>query len=188
MIRHAFVIAAMLGASPAAAQALAQCHTADHLINRPGANWAAYGPYKGKWIKATGNDETPEAWQVSVDKGPNPYTTGAFSPIEKPIAAGDAVVVELWMRAPEVKPGETTPIPSFGAGETDAPYTPIASGSADIGPEWTLYRAAGKATKAFTAGQARATVHLAAAKHVIQLGAILIFDCGKDADPAQLLK
>lgn len=180
MKKRLCAVVALLAVSPAAAQdPVAACRTAANLINSPGANWTAYGKYKDKWIKDTGNQDTPEAWQVAVDKGMKPYDTAANSPIMKPIAAGDTVAVDVWMRAPNLKPGETTSVPFFGAGEAEAPYTPIASGTAQVGPEWTLFHAVGKAPKAFKVGKARATVHLAAEKHVIELGAILIFDCGQ---------
>lgn len=180
---------ALLAAAPTAAQtvtpAAAACRAGDKLINKPGANWTAYGPYKAKWIKDTKNEDTPEAWQVQVDKGTSPYSTAALSPISSPIATGDTVMVEVWMRAPKVAAGQTTPVP-FSAGEVDSPYTPIAQGNADVGPEWKLYRTAGKSPKSFAVGKARASIHLAAATHMVELGAILMFDCGQNQDPAKI--
>jgi hypothetical protein len=188
MTKHLLAALGLLAATPAVAQdGGAVCRSGDRLLNSPGANWTAYGKYKGKWIKDTGREETPEAWQVAVEKSSNAYDTAGNSPLMKPIAAGDTVLVDLWMRAPNLKPGETTPVPFFGVGEAESPYAAIASGTAAVGPEWQLFHAAGKAPKAFKVGAARANVHLAAAKHVIELGAIIIYDCGKDQDPAKLV-
>jgi hypothetical protein len=160
----------------------------DRAVNQPGTNWSFYGPNKAKAVKVEGVPGN-EAVQVTIDRaGAHPYDTGAVSPIQKPIAAGDTVLVAVYMRAPLLRAGETTPVPFFGATEGDAPYTNIAGSNADIGPDWKLYRAAAKSPKGFAAGKARATVHLAAAKHVVELGPIFVLDYKNDADPAALLK
>ena len=203
-MRHynALLLAGLLVAAPASAQNSAPVapgsssasttaprsdNILDRAINQPGTNWTFYGPNKAKAVAAEGVPGG-QAVQVTIAaKGANAFDVGAMSPIQKPIAAGDTILVAVYMRAPKLKAGETTSIPFFGANEGAAPYETIAANNAQVGPEWKLYRAAGKATKAFAAGKANGTVHLAAAKHVIELGPIFILDYGPDQDPGKLI-
>ncbi|MEN2786880.1 hypothetical protein ACFOKI_08875 [Sphingomonas qilianensis] len=53
---------------------------------------------------------------------------------------------------------------------------------------WKLYYASGKTGRAFAAGSANVAAHLAAAKHVIELGPVFVLDFGPDYDPAKLPK
>jgi hypothetical protein len=69
-----------------------------------------------------------------------------------------------------------------GAGAAVGPapaYAPIASGSADVTPEWKLFNARGVAAADVPAGQAGVTLHLAAAKAVLDLGPVFVLDLGK---------
>ena len=180
--------AAQVAPAPAATPA-AGGNVLDRAINQPGSNWALYGAnQKSKMIKTKGVPGE-EAMRVEVTaKGANPWDVGALSPIQKAIGAGDAVLVAVWMHAPNLKDGETAPISFFGATEAAEPYGNIAAGNVDVGKEWKLYYASGKAPKAYAPGAARVTVHLAGAKQLVELGPVFVLDFGPNYDPAKLPK
>ncbi|KQM64463.1 hypothetical protein ASE75_09530 [Sphingomonas sp. Leaf17] len=158
-------------------------------INVPGANWSFYGATQTS--KAVKSDGVPggQAVRVTVkEKGANAWDVGGSSPVQKGIAAGDTILVAVYLRAPMLKDGETTPIAFLGATDSVEPYAPIANTSVDIGNQWKLYYASGKAPKVFAPGTARVTLHLAAAKHVVDLGPVFVLDFGQGHDPAKLPK
>jgi hypothetical protein len=111
---------------------------------------------------------------------------GASSPITKPIKAGDTVLVAVYLRAPDLQEGETTPVSYVGLNENSPPYTSIARGSANVANQWKVYYASGVAGKAFTADQVVAGLQLAAARHVVDLGPVLVYNFGPGVDPAAL--
>lgn len=195
-----FAVIGLLVASPVAAQTAAPtpapaartAETPDILqkaVNIPGANWSFYGPNQtSRGVKAA---DVPGGQAVRVTiaaKGANPWDVGADSPIQKPIAAGDTILVAAYLRAPTVKDDATTPITFLGAVDAAPPYTPLANTAIDVGKTWKLYYASGKAAKAFAPGAARVTLHLANAKQVIELGPVFVFDFGPGYDPAKLPK
>ena len=156
-------------------------------INKPGTNWSVYGP--GQTVKALKDDGVPggQVLRVTVTaKGANAWDVGSSSPIQKPIAAGDTILVAVYMRAPDLKDGETTPIPFLGANGVAAPYENVVGNPVAITKDWKLYYASGKAPKAFPGDTVRATAHLAAEKHVVDLGPVFVLDFGQNYDPAKL--
>lgn len=163
---------------------------ADKLINQPGtAPWYAFGASQTSETLPNGGPNNYPATRVTVSaKGANPWDAGAVSPIAKPIAAGDVVLVAIYLRAPSLKDGETTPVSYFGLGQAAAPYEMIVSGSAGVTNQWKLFYASGKAARAYAADAVSVGIHLAADKHVIDLGPVQVFDFGADFDPARLPK
>lgn len=160
----------------------------DKAINQPGIGWSLYGPdQKAKEVPAA---DVPGGHAVRVQvtrKGANPWDTGAFYPTIKPVAAGDTLLAVVYLRAPEAKEGESVPVP-IGAGGADAPYTPIAAETVQVGSAWKRYYAAGVSGAAYAAGKARISIQLAGAKQVIEMGPAFLLDLGQGVDPAKLPK
>src|SRR4051812_22745938 len=157
------------------------------LINVFGTNWTVYGPGQtNKRLETDGPKGYPAIRVTVTQKGKNPRDVGAVSPVAKPIAAGDVVLVAVYLRAPEARDGETVPLPSVGLIGAAAPYPTIASAPVAVTNQWKLFFASGKAVQAFAAGGAQASIHLAGDVHVVDLGPIKIFDFGPDMDPARL--
>ncbi len=188
--------AAMLAPPVLAQQAAAPAAKSDasddimkKAINQPGTNWQIYGPnQKAKALNDTG---VPGGQVIRVTvsaKGANAWDVGSSSPIQKPIAAGDTILVAMYLRAPELKEGETASIPYIGANGAAAPYENLVGNGVNISKDWKLYYASGKAAKAFAGGSMRATAHLAADKQVIDLGPVFVLDFGPNYDPAKLPK
>ena len=196
MIHRAFIATALIAAAaslaaqdkPATPPAAADGGNdiMKKAINVPGANWSFYGPATSKGVKVTGVPGN-QAVQVTVPaKGANVWDVGGISPIQKAIAANDTILVAAWIRDPQLKDGETTTIKNFGATQAAEPYASIAAIDVAVTREWKLYYASGKAPQAFPAGTARVSVHLAAEKHVVELGPVFVLDFGPGQDPAKL--
>jgi hypothetical protein len=192
MMKFGIVIALLASASALAQSpaptAAAQPNVLDRAINQPGIGWTLYGPNQsGKQVAATG---VPGAGAVRVEvkrKGANPWDSGALYPTSKPIAAGDTILIAVYLRAPNAAPGETVAIP-LGATGSEAPYPTIAQATVQVGPEWKLHYASAKATQAFGPAKAQASVQLAGAKQVLELGPAFILNFGQNYDPAKLPK
>jgi hypothetical protein len=155
-------------------------------INKPGTNWSVYGGGKTKFTK---DDGVPggEVFRVTVPfAGKNAWDIGGSSPVQGAIAKGDAILVAFYARAPMLKDGETASLPSFGVSLQAPPYTPVVNGSAQITNKWTLISARGVAAQDVAAGTANVSVHLAAAKQVIDLGPVYVIDYGQNKDLSKL--
>jgi len=185
-------VALMLGGlatTMAVAQAAApQPSIFDKAINQPGIGWAVYGANQtAKQVPAA---ELPGGAAVRVQvkaAGEHPWDVGAAYPTIKPIAAGDTLLVMVYLRAPEAKDGATLAVP-IGAGGADAPYTPVAAETVQVGSGWKRYFASGVSPQAFAAGKARISLQLAGAKQVVEVGPAFLLDLGQGVNPASLPK
>jgi hypothetical protein len=153
----------------------------DKAVNKPGANWAVYGA--GQTSKVMKDEGVPggQFLRATVTaKGANAWDAGASSPIQKPIAAGDTILVAIYLRAPELKSGETMALPYIGSNGAAAPYDGLVNANVSINNSWKLYYASGVASKNFPGNSMNATVHLASDKHVIDLGPVFVLDFGQN--------
>ena len=180
LVRH-------LDAPPAAAAAARPAiKWSEKLVNDPRSPaWSIYGADQSNEVVAHAAPQDYPAARVTVRaKGRNPWDAGAGSPLGKPVAAGDLMVVALYLRAPALKDGESTPVPYFGLNEGGPPYGVVAQGAANVTNQWKLYYASGRAAASFGRDALSVGVHLAGDKHVLDLGPVLVYDLGPDADPS----
>lgn len=189
MIRIA-VASAMAGlcfATPVLAQsAPAGGGLLDKAVNQPGTSWNFYGEkYKAKATQAPGIPGDEAVHVAVAAKGANPWDIGATSATVKPVQANDTMLLAVYLRAPDAAEGQTIDLP-IGIGEAAAPYGVLAQDMAKVGPSWKLYYAAGRAGRAYAPGAIRATVQLAGAKQVVELGPVFLLDMGAAQDPAKL--
>lgn len=182
------IIAMLLAATSgqAAPSAAAQPSIFDKAVNEPGIGWKLYGPdQSGKQVPAA---DVPggNAVQVKVSRaGANPWDSGASYPTIKPIAAGDTMLVMVYLRAPGATDAAPVTIP-IGAGGSEPPYTPIVTEPVQVGPSWKRYYASGVANQAYAAGKANISVQLAGAKQVIEVGPAFLLDLGPGFDRSKL--
>jgi hypothetical protein len=191
------LLIAILACGPAAAQpaptpapaAPAANDLSSKLVNVPGTSWNVYGPGQTNKRLETGGPQNYPAVHVEVtQKGRNPWDVGAVSPVAKPIAAGDTLLIAVYLRAPNARDGETVPLPFVGLTGASAPYATLISAPLSITNQWKQYFVGGRSAQAAAAGGAQASVHLAGDVHVIELGPMRIFDFGPNVDPARLPK
>ncbi|WP_267435773.1 hypothetical protein [Sphingomonas sp. GM_Shp_1] len=183
------VVAATAGqqAAPAAAPGtVAQSSIFDKAINTPGIGWTLYGPNQSAKEVPAADLPGGNAVQIKVAKaGANPWDSGATYPTIKPIAAGDTLMVMVYLRAPNAAEGSTVSIP-VGMGGSEPPYTPIASEQVQVGSAWKRYFVTGVAGQAFAAGKANISVQLAGAKQVVEVGPAFLLDLGPNFDRSKL--
>jgi hypothetical protein len=162
---------------------------ATKLINVPGTVWTVYGTAQtSKRLETEGPQNYPMVRATITQKGANPWDAGAVSPVPKPIAAGDTVLIAVYLRAPNATEGQPVTLPFVGLSGSAAPYATLVSDHVAITNQWKQYFVGGKATQAAAANGAQVSVHLASAAQVIDLGPIRVFDLGPDVDPARLPK
>lgn len=157
------------------------------LISAPDTNWNIYGPDQTNKRLETGGPKGYPAYEVAVAKpSKNAWDGGAVSVVPKPVQAGDVILVAVYLRDPELADGQSETLPMVGATGASAPYVGIAGAPANVTNQWKAFFASGKAPQAFPANGVQATVHLASAKHVIQIGPVKVYDFGPDFNIARL--
>lgn len=150
------------------------------------STWSVYGANQRTESLAQGGPKDYPMTRVTVSQKGNPWDAGASTPLSKPIKAGDTVLVAVYLRAPALKDGESTPVTYFGLNENSPPYTSVAQGSAQVTNQWKVYYSSGTAGKAFSPDHTVVGMHLAAAQHVLELGPVLVYNFGQNVDPAKL--
>jgi len=156
-------------------------------INAVGTAYALYG--QGITQKPIKDAAIPGGRFVRVDvssKASHPWDVGAQYAVDKPIKPGDVVFFAVYLRAPNLKDGETALVPGTGVGQAEAPYASIATLDAHVTNQWNVYYASAKTTSGWARGQARAALQLGADKQVIDLGPLIVLDLGPDYDLATL--
>ena len=117
---------------------------------------------------------------VVAKKGANPWDAAIGGPVNKPIKAGDKLILAFWARLEKGESGATTTLPYDAVQLASAPYsTVVGGGSNDIGPEWKMYQITGKADRDYRPGQLKVTIQLATAKQTVDFGPIMLFDMGQ---------
>ena len=113
-------------------------------------------------------------------KGTNPWDISAANPIEKPVKAGDTLILAFWARLEKGEGGATSvTLPNNAVQLAKEPYTALFSGPVTIGPEWKMHEVKGKADKDYPAGTLNVSLHLATGKQTIDLGPVFVLDMGQ---------
>jgi len=191
-MRHVVIAVMLAAAMPGGAKAqvidpLQSEELVKKVINEPGTAWSFYGP--GVSSKVIKDAEIPggEAVRVTVaQKGANPWDAGALYQVQKAIRTGDVIFFAVYLRAPELKAGQTTTMPTMGVTQQDSPYASIAVSDARIGNRWGVYYAAAKATAGYARGKARVSVQLASDRQVVDLGPVFVLNLGPNYDISTL--
>ncbi|MET3436771.1 hypothetical protein [Sphingomonas sp. 1185] len=188
MIGIIAMLLATLPAAPgqAAPSAAAQPSIFDKAVNAPGIGWNPYGPNQTARQVAATDVPGGAAVQIKVARaGANPWDSGVTYPTVKPIAAGDTMLVMVFLRAPDATDAAPVTIP-VGMGGSEPPYTPIATEPVRVGSTWKRYYVTGVANQAYAAGKANISVQLAGAKQVIEVGPAFLLDLGPGFDRSKL--
>jgi hypothetical protein len=123
----------------------------------------------GKALRIAVPGKSEQAWSVAVG-----------SSIGKPVKAGDSLVLAFWARLAKGEGGATAASLPYNAVQlASAPYTSLFNRPVSIGPEWKIYEVKGKADKDYAAGTLNATIHLATAKQIVELGPIFVLNLGQ---------
>jgi hypothetical protein len=181
-MKWTLVAACMLAAAPASAQDQAG---ADDILSRI-INVPAPSAYRVDGLREkpkVRKDETVQggkAIRIFVPgKSPQAWSVSASNPIEKPVRAGDLLVLAFWARLEKGEDGAATAsLPNNVVQLAKEPYTALFAGPVTLTPEWKLHEVKGKADKDYAAGELNVALHLATAKQTIDLGPIFVLNMG----------
>jgi hypothetical protein len=122
-----------------------------------------------------------KALRVDVPgKAPNPWAIAVSVPINKPVKAGDKLVLAMWARLEKGENGATTATLAHNAVQlAHAPYTALFAGPLEIGPEWKLQQIEGVSNANYAAGDLNVSIHLATAKQIVDIGPVFVLDMGQ---------
>jgi len=172
----------------AAAAAVALPHVAraqddlvNKIINRPPVTaWQLQGISGKPNVRNDAAVQYGKALRVDVPgKGEHRWSIAASNPIDKPVKAGDNLVLAFWARLEKGENGATTAtLPYNSVQMSHEPYTALFSAPATIGPEWKMVEIKGKADRAYAAGDLNVSIHLATAKQTVDLGPVFVLDMG----------
>lgn len=113
-------------------------------------------------------------------KGKNNWDTFASSRIQKPVKAGDNLVLAFWARLEKGEGGATSStLPFAGVQVSSPPYPSLFTETVQVGPEWKLHQVKGKADKDHAAGTIGVSIHMANAKQTIDLGPVFVLNMGQ---------
>lgn len=113
-------------------------------------------------------------------KGKNNWDTFASSPIQKPVKAGDNLVLAFWARLEKGEGGATSStLPFAGVQVSSPPYPSLFNEAVQVGPEWKLHQVKGKADKDHAAGTIGVSIHMANARQTIELGPVFVLNMGQ---------
>ena len=184
--RVAILHLAAIVAAVAVPHVLEAQNSADDLVNKivnrpPVTAWHIDGMSGKPNVRNDAAVQYGKAVRVDVPgKGEHPWSIAASNPIEKPVKAGDNLVLAFWARLEKGENGATTATLPYNAVQmAGEPYTALFSGPATIGPEWKMVEIKGKSDKAYAGGQLNVSVHLATGKQVVDLGPVFVLDMGQ---------
>jgi hypothetical protein len=151
------------------------------IINRPPVTaWRIDGISGKPNLRNDPAVQYGKALRIDVPgKGEHPWSIAASNSIDKPVKAGDNLVLAFWARLEKGENGATTATLPYNAVQmVAAPYTAVFAQPVTIGPEWKMVQVEGKADRNYAAGQLNITVHLATAKQIVDLGPVFLLDMG----------
>ena len=113
-------------------------------------------------------------------KGTNAWDTAVESPVNKPIKAGDQIVLAFEARLEKGDGGATTvAFPFAGVQMAAAPYSSVAQNGFELGPDWKMIEIRGKADRDYPAGSLKVSIHLATAKQTVEFGPVVVLNLGQ---------
>ncbi len=132
-------------------------------------------------VRNDANVQGGKALRIQVAaKGKNNWDAFASSPIQKPVKAGNKLVLAFWARLEKGEGGAaSSTLPFTGVQVSSPPYPSIFNDAVQVGPEWKLHQIKGTADKDYAAGSLGVSIHLANAKQTIDLGPIFVLDMGQ---------
>ena len=105
---------------------------------------------------------------------------GIVSPLLKPVGKGDRIVIAFWARAEKTQ-GDAPGLIGRVQLETTPNIRTIFEQSFEVSGKWKLYQLSGTADADYAPRALNAALHLDAAKQVLDIGPVFVFDYGSPA-------
>jgi hypothetical protein len=170
-------LACLIAAAPLGAAAAQEDDILNKIINKAGSTSVSGTKAKSR------NDsgvQGGKAIRVNATKGTNPWDISLNSAIDKPVKAGDKLILAFWARLEKGEGGATSgTISNASVQLAAAPYSSVFNGPVTLTPEWKLHELKGKADKDYAAGTLGVTMHLATAKQTIDFGPVFVLNMGQ---------
>jgi hypothetical protein len=177
MVFRKLALACALVAVPIGAAVAQNDDIMSKIINKPGS--VSVNGAKPK-SRTDSGVQGGKAIRVNVTKGKDLWSTSLNSAIDKPVKAGDNIVLAFWARLETGPEGATTStIQNAAVQLNSAPWTAVAHGQPTIGPDWKLHEVKGKADKDYKPGELGATIQLGDADRTIDFGPLFVLDLGQ---------
>ncbi|GBL04820.1 hypothetical protein [Glaciecola sp. KUL10] len=145
----------------------------------------------GDDIKAKYNKESDAlggvALEIKTKRGKNPWDAGVFNPSGVAIEKGDVLYMAFFAKAIKQPMGnKTAVIKNVGVQKASEPYTTIIGRDFELTSDWQSFALAGVASDSYDANEAQVSMQIATGKQEIAIGAVFLFNLGKNADPTNL--
>ena len=175
-------------AAPAGAAAQQQPSAEDDILSRVISvpNPRVYrldGSAAGAQAQVRNDDAVQggKALRVRVPaRSDQPWTTAVAVPINRPVHAGDNLVLAFWARLEQGDNGATTAsLPFNGVQLASAPYTALFSGGVTVTPQWQMFEITGRSAADHAADTLNVAMHLATGHQVIDIGPVFVLNMGQ---------
>lgn len=172
----ALAVLSLLTVAPAFAQ------SADEplLLNTPGVGaWNVYGPGQTKAGFKDKDVQGGNAIRITVaNSTTNLWDVGMSTSIDKPIKAGDQLIVVVWAKVESQDPNATVTIPA-AVGLAAAPYTPVITGNLQLTTQWQKLYFNGVANADYPAGKLNVSLQLGGQPKKVDFGPAFALDEGQ---------
>ena len=169
-------------AAPLLAAAPQNTAMAERLRNDPRVEaLMPYGQRIGPSVRTDDDVQFGKALRFQLSGSPDFGRIGLVTPLLKSVRRGDRIVIAFWARAVRTEndaPGKIGRVQL----ETTPDIRAVFEQSFEIGPEWKLYHLTGTADADYEPRALNAALHLDAAKQVLDIGPVFVFDYGQTSD------
>jgi hypothetical protein len=178
-------VAAVAGLSPALAWQNSQ--GADDLANKiisiPNPNAYRVDGVRNARVRADPGVQFGHALRVPVPgRNDQAWTVAVAVPINRPVAAGDRIILAFWARLEQGENGAASAeLPYNSVQLATAPYTALFHGGVTITPQWQLFQIRGEADRAYPADTLNVSLHLATGRQTVDIGPVIVLNMGQPA-------
>lgn len=180
MLKKLEWMAVLIGAltlTPPAAAAAQDDNIASKIINKPGSTTVNGVKAKNRSDSAV---QGGKAIRLPIVKANNLWDVSVNTAIDKPIKAGDNLILAFWARLEKSPDGATTTIIKNAAIQlASPPWSSVANGQVTVGPNWELHEIKGKADKDYGAGSVGVTIQLGDASRTMDFGPVFVLNMGQ---------
>lgn len=185
LLSVSLAVAAAAGLSPALAWQNSQ--GADDLSNKiisiPNPNAYRVDGVRNARVRADPGVQFGRALRVPVPgRNDQAWTVAVAVPINRPVAAGDRIILAFWARLEQGENGATTAeLPYNSVQLATAPYTALFHGGVTVTPQWQLFQIRGNADRAYAADTLNVSLHLATGRQTVDIGPVIVLNMGQPA-------
>lgn len=157
---------------------------ANRIISIPNPNaYRVDGVRTGARVRADPGVQFGRALRVPVPgRNEQAWAVAVAVPINRPVAAGDHLILAFWARLEEGENGATTAeLPYNSVQLATAPYTALFHGGVTVTPRWQLFQIRGNADRDYAADTLNVSLHLATGRQTVDIGPVIVLNMGQSS-------